>query len=101
MDRTVISEKFKRWLFPVLLFLCAVFYIFCKIDEAPPTGKMSGTKEPDIGMHEIAPGEVISQSFAWTEDTLAGISLMLAPEEGGIEDPIFVSLFRGDRLLKT
>ena len=101
MNKDIIFRKIKSWKFIILLFLCAVFYIFCKIDEAPPTGKMSGTEEPDIGMHEIAPGEVISQSFAWTKDTLAGISLMLAPEEGGIEDPIFVSLFRGDRLLKT
>lgn len=101
MNKDIIFRKIKSWKFIILLFLCAVFYIFCKIDEAPPIGKMSGTEEPDIGMHEIAPGEVISQSFAWTKDTLAGISLMLAPEEGGIEDPVSVSLFRGDRLLKT
>lgn len=101
MNKTVILKKYKRWLVPFLLFACAVFYIFCKISEAPPTGKMSSETQPDIGTHKIESGEVISQSFEWTEDTLAGISLMLTTAEGGIRDPVQVSLSRGDRLLKT
>lgn len=56
VNKDIIFRKIKSWKFIILLFLCAVFYIFCKIDEALPTGKMSGTEEPDIGMHEIAPG---------------------------------------------
>lgn len=93
-----------RVMFPVLLFACAVFYIFCKIGEAPPTGKMSVEMDPDIGMHKTAPGKLISQSFEWKEDTLAGISLMLASEEDGelpVKIPEFIfPVFRWREILR-
>lgn len=95
------NRKIRKAVFPALLFLGALFFIYCAIGAAPPLGKMSAGMEPDAGLHEIGKGEEIEQSFRWDRERLAGVCLMLAAEEGGIADAAQVSLFRGDTLLQT
>lgn len=101
MNKDIIFRKVKSWKFLIFLILCSGFYIFCQISKAPPMGKMSAAAQADLGMHEIAPGEELSQSFVWEQEKLAGISLMLERREGDMQGMAEISLYRGDAILDT